>query len=108
VAEVSAIVKQARLAAGLTQSGLARRLGSSQAAVAKLERPGANPTIRTLERVMGAVGMRLDVRPVEHRSSVDETLIASYLRLTPAERLRAFQSSHESLARLRTAARAPG
>jgi transcriptional regulator with XRE-family HTH domain len=108
VAEIATIVKRARLEAGLTQAGLARHLGTSQAAVAKLERPGANPTIRTLERVMGAAGMRLEVRSVEHRSSVDETLIASYLRLTPAERLRAFQSSHESLAGLRAAARAHG
>jgi transcriptional regulator with XRE-family HTH domain len=108
MAEIATIVKQARREAGLTQAGLARRLGTSQAAVAKLERPGANPTIRTLERVMGAAGMRLEVRPVAQRSSVDETLIASYLRLTPAERLSAFQSSHESVAGLRAAARAHG
>ena len=95
------VLKQARREAGLTQVALGRRLGSSQAAVARLERPGANPTVSTLQRALSATGHRLllDVAPQD--TSVDETLIASYLRMSPAERLRAFHSSHESLARLK-------
>jgi transcriptional regulator with XRE-family HTH domain len=73
----------------------------SQAAIGRLERAGANPTVATLDRVLNAMGQRLELTSVTTPSSVDETLIASYLRLSPAERLRAFQSSHASLARLK-------
>jgi transcriptional regulator with XRE-family HTH domain len=95
------VLREARLRAGLTQAELARRLGTSQAAVARLERPGANPTFSTLQRAVHETGHRLLVEASERASSVDDTLIASYLRMSPAERLKAFQSSHESLARLK-------
>ena len=101
--DVALLIKQTRQAAGTTQAELGRRLGISQAAVAKLERPGANPTVATLNNVMGALGRQLEVRGVERPSSVDESLVATYVRLSPAERLKAFVSSHESLAGLRAA-----
>jgi transcriptional regulator with XRE-family HTH domain len=80
----------------------------SQSAIGRLERRGANPTVATLHRVLGATGHRLELRAEERPSSVDETLIASYLRLSPAERLAAFQESHASLARLKQLAAASG
>ena len=55
-------VRQAREAAGLTQGELATRLGVSYQAVQKWERPGANPTIGTLQRVARAVGRPLTLR----------------------------------------------
>jgi transcriptional regulator with XRE-family HTH domain len=105
----AALIRKTRTRAGLTQAELAGRLGLSQAAIARLERPGANPTVQTLTEVMTAMGHRLELAAVEVDSSIDETLIASYLRMSPAERLRAFMSSHDSLARLKTrATRADG
>jgi transcriptional regulator with XRE-family HTH domain len=92
--------------AQLTQAELAGRLGTTQGAVARLERPGANPTVTTLERALRAAGRRLELTASPAPASVDETLIAHNLRLTPAERLRAFQGSHRSVARLRGAAAA--
>jgi transcriptional regulator with XRE-family HTH domain len=97
----ASLLRSARTRAGLTQAELARRLGVTQAAVARLERPRANPTVETLAAVLNATGHRLELHATPRPSSVDETLIASYLRLTPAERLRAFESSHNNLARLR-------
>jgi len=50
-------LKLARARAGLRQSDMAARLGITQQAYAKLERPGANPTLRTIyqtELVLGA------------------------------------------------------
>jgi transcriptional regulator with XRE-family HTH domain len=93
------LLREARRRAGLTQSQLAERLGTTQAAVARLERPGANPTISTLQRAVNAAGQHLDARLVP--SSVDDTLIASNLRRSPAERLRRFQEAHDSIGRLR-------
>jgi transcriptional regulator with XRE-family HTH domain len=86
------LIRSARSAAGLTQAELARRLGVSQAAVAKLERRGANPTVETLKRVMHATGHRLELRAIPEKSSVDDTLIASIMRSTPAKRLDQFES----------------
>jgi len=55
-------VRQAREAAGLTQGELATRLGVTYQAIQKWERPGANPTIETLQRVARAVGQPLTLR----------------------------------------------
>ena len=96
-----AIIRTARRSSRLTQTQLGARLGMSQASIARLERPGANPTLQTLENVVRAAGHQLELAISPQASSVDDTLIASYLRMSPAERLRHFQSSHDSVAALR-------
>src|SRR5690348_7514997 len=48
---VAVSLRWARQDAGLTQSELATRVGVSQQQVAKLERPGANPSIATLKKI---------------------------------------------------------
>ena len=85
----ASLVANARAEAGLTQQQLARRLGVSQAAVARLERSTANPTIATLERVLRATGHELELRLGRPEPSVDRTLLIEALRLRPAERLAA-------------------
>jgi transcriptional regulator with XRE-family HTH domain len=102
------LVRATRLQAGLTQAELGRRLGMSQAAVARLERPMANPTIATLDRLLHATGHRLELAAAENGSSVDETLIAANLELSPAERLARFSSWQRSVGELARAARASG
>ena len=97
----AALIKRVRSDAGLTQVALAQRLGMSQATIAGLERPGANPTLATLSEVMAAVGQRLELNAVPLNSSVDETLVARNLRLTPAERLAAFEVGHAEVQELR-------
>jgi transcriptional regulator with XRE-family HTH domain len=96
----SELLRAARQAAGLTQIELATALGITQAGVARLERAGANPTVKTLDRALAATGHRLELGASARKSSVDETLIARQLRLTPAERLRAFQAARRKLAPL--------
>jgi transcriptional regulator with XRE-family HTH domain len=102
------LVRETRLRAGITQAELGRRLGMSQAAVARMERPGANPTVATLERIMHATGHRLELVVSENGSSVDESLIAANLRLSPAERLTRFSDWHRRVGELGRAARAEG
>jgi hypothetical protein len=58
--------------------------------VAKLERQGSNPRVETLAAALSAAGHRLELHAVPRPPSVDEGLIASYLRLAPEERLRAW------------------
>jgi transcriptional regulator with XRE-family HTH domain len=91
----AAIVREARRHAALSQTQLARRLGVSQAAVAKLERQGANPTVQTLEKVLRATGRRLRLESVESRGNVDESLIRAQLDLTPAQRLAQLEAMYE-------------
>jgi transcriptional regulator with XRE-family HTH domain len=82
------LLKNARREAGLTQTELARRLGVSQAAVAKLERPDANPTVDTLHDALWETGHRLTLTAPVRRPGVDESLIRQQLAISPAERIR--------------------
>jgi transcriptional regulator with XRE-family HTH domain len=96
-------MRAARREANLTQADLAGRLGVSQAAVAKLERPGANPTVDTLDRIFWASGHRLLFDTELRGPGVDESLIREQLELTPAERIRGIE---ELYAQMRTLAEA--
>lgn len=53
---VAVQLRWARLDAGLSQAQLARRAGVSQQQVAKLERPGQNPSIDTIAKLARALG----------------------------------------------------
>jgi ribosome-binding protein aMBF1 (putative translation factor) len=60
-AEVGDRVRQAREAAGISQRELARRMGTSQAAVDRLEAGGVGATLTTLQRVASALGLTVIV-----------------------------------------------
>ena len=64
MSQAGAILRQARLSAGMSQAALARAGGTSQAAVARYEAGQVDPGIETLERLVGALGMRLELRAV--------------------------------------------
>jgi transcriptional regulator with XRE-family HTH domain len=49
----------ARRRAGLTQEQLARKMGTTQPVVARLESGNTRPSLRTLERLAEATGSRL-------------------------------------------------
>jgi transcriptional regulator with XRE-family HTH domain len=93
---------QARRSAGLTQSELAKRLGTTQSAVAQLEDSGTNPTVARLDAALRATGKRLVLRADSYRPNIDETLLARNLRLSPAERLAAFEAAHREVEKLRS------
>jgi transcriptional regulator with XRE-family HTH domain len=59
--ELAEQVRQLRETKGLSQAELARRIGSTQPSVARLEAGGVAPTIETLERVAAALGLELTV-----------------------------------------------
>lgn len=89
MSRASHLIRTARQEAGLTQAELARRAGMTQSMIARMERPGANPTVDTVEAVLGAMHRGLALTPVGSLAEVDETLIAARLRMTPTERLAA-------------------
>lgn len=90
-----AIIRRARLAEGLTQAQLARRLGITQPAIARLERAGDAVTIGTLQRALNAMNRTLELRSRQRPSSVDDGQVLEALRLTPAERLARFEKEYE-------------
>ncbi len=54
-------IRFAREEAGITQAELARRMRVRQQIIARLERPGSNPTVGTLDRVANALGRSFDI-----------------------------------------------
>ena len=100
----ASIVREARTAAGLTQAELARRMGTTQSAVARLEAKGANPRLKTLEQAVRATGRHLDLEISDYPpGNIDPTLNESLLRATPADRLRGFEQMYRGAQVLRTA-----
>ncbi len=114
IPEPNALIRDARHAAGLSQAELAERLGVKQPVVARLERSGANPTVRTLRRVMDATGSELTLgfapapRGGSRLPDVDESQLRRRLAMTPAERLRTFSASQANLVDLLETARRAG
>lgn len=51
----------ARKSAGLTQKQLAEKTGIAQGDISKLESGNANPSLKTLQRLASAMGMKLKV-----------------------------------------------
>jgi transcriptional regulator with XRE-family HTH domain len=91
VINASHLVRQARRAAGLTQAELARRLDRPQSVVARLEAPGANPKVETLNNAVAATGLSIQVG-MGPPSGIDESMIAEELQHTADQRLRNFES----------------
>jgi transcriptional regulator with XRE-family HTH domain len=91
----SPLLKLARTSAGLTQTELARRLGISQAAVAKLEGPRANPTVATLESALRGAGQQLVLSTEPLKRGIDEMLVFEQLRLSPEQRLTQLERMYE-------------
>ncbi|MGH8923361.1 MAG: helix-turn-helix domain-containing protein [Acidimicrobiia bacterium] len=99
---IAELIQKARAQAGLSQTELARRLGSKQPAVSRWERGEDEPRLTTLVRLLRAcdVALVLSVEPVE----VDRSQIRQQLALSPAQRL----ASVANLSRLRATARRLG
>jgi ribosome-binding protein aMBF1 (putative translation factor) len=60
-AEVGEHIHTAREAAGLSQRELARRMGTSQAAIDRLESGGVGATLTTLQRVATALDLEVSI-----------------------------------------------
>jgi len=56
------LVREGRRRAHLTQGELARRVGTTQSAIARLERRRTEPSLRRTNELLRACGVDLDVR----------------------------------------------
>lgn len=51
----------ARKASGMTQKQLSEKTGIAQADISKLENGNANPSLKTLQRLASAMGMKMKI-----------------------------------------------
>ena len=85
------LIRAARTRHGLTQAQVARRAGTTQTAISRLERGDRSPTAETLRRLLLVIGEELDLRSRPLRGEYDPAHLRAEHALTPAERLeRAF------------------
>jgi transcriptional regulator with XRE-family HTH domain len=94
-------VREARLRHGMGQAELARRVGTEQPAISRIERDVVSPSLDTLNRLFEAMGKTLTILPVGLNDPVpgggNQTIAelrADYRDLTPEERLA--QAAHLS------------
>ena len=60
---VEALVR-ARTEANISQAELAKRMGTTQSAIARLEGGGVSPSLATLRRYAAAAGLKLEINLV--------------------------------------------
>ena len=87
---IADLLRSARAQSGLTQRALARRAGTAQSVVARIEGAETSPTWATLERLLRGAGFSLTVqlipRPQLDRQVLDD--VQRILRMSPEDRLR--------------------
>lgn len=83
----TSLVKEARRRAGLTQSELAGRVGTTQSAVARLERGRSDPSFDRVRELVEACGFELRWALVEPDDSVWSTALSN-LRMDVDARVR--------------------
>ncbi len=91
------ILRAARLRHGVDQRTMARRAGTTQAQISRIERGEISPTVGMLERLLLALGERLELRGVAlaagNRSTAE--LRSDLTELSPGERVaQAAELSH--------------
>ncbi|WP_201292568.1 helix-turn-helix domain-containing protein [Cellulomonas citrea] len=59
--DVATLIRTRREAAGLSQDALAARAGTSQPAVSRYESGASSPSVETLDRLLAAMGARLEL-----------------------------------------------
>ena len=59
--DVATLIRTTRERTGLSQDGLAARAGTSQPAVSRYESGSSSPSVETLDRLLAAMGARLEL-----------------------------------------------
>lgn len=81
------LVRETRARHGLSQERLARRVGTRQSAISRLEADDVSPSVETLELLMRAMGERLEIGGVEPPRDYDPLHLQATRTRSPGERL---------------------
>lgn len=87
MADPGQIIRDRRLAHGLTQAQLALRVGTTQTSLSRLERGELSPTFVTVQRILFVLGETLDIEAIPLVGDHDPAHLADLLARSPAERL---------------------
>ncbi|MEA2647400.1 MAG: hypothetical protein QOE92_2483 [Chloroflexota bacterium] len=98
--DFAAQLRAARTAAGISQTELARRAGTSQPAIARYEGGRTAPTTRTLSRLFEAC-RRAEIAARYRARDVDTDRLAETLGVSAAVRLRRLESFVNDIHELR-------
>jgi transcriptional regulator with XRE-family HTH domain len=99
------LIREARLRHGLSQQRLARRVGTQQSAISRLEADRNSPSIETLELVLHAMGERLQVTAEPLERDYDPLHLRATAARAPEERLALGISWNRMAGRLAAAGR---
>jgi len=85
--DAAELIKRARRRHDVSQSTLALRAGTDQAAISRIERGRVSPSVATVQRLLAAMGedLKLTAEPIERE--YDPLHLRAALERTPAERL---------------------
>jgi transcriptional regulator with XRE-family HTH domain len=85
--EPGRLLREARVRHGLTQERLARRAGTTQSAISRVEKERGSPTIQTLAELLRLMGEDLVLKVEPRDAGIDRTLVDERLQMNEGERL---------------------
>jgi transcriptional regulator with XRE-family HTH domain len=107
--DVATLLRETRTRHGLSQARLARRAGTTQAVVSRIERGEASPSIATLRRLLGAMGWELDAGLRRSRwQDHDPEALQVFGQRTPEQRVAGIERTLLDVGSLRGAAHSGG
>jgi transcriptional regulator with XRE-family HTH domain len=103
IVEIGDLIRQQRERLGLGQRSLARRAGTTQAAVSRIERGLTAPTWETVRALLLAMGCEPELRAQRLSGRWDPVHLAALRERSPAERLELAIAANRLAGRLRRA-----
>ena len=81
-----AVIREARLRAGLSQGDLGERIGRDRTQVARWERDAVSPSFDVVMQIVAVCGLDLHLT-FQPRMPVDDAVIRDWVALSPQERI---------------------
>jgi transcriptional regulator with XRE-family HTH domain len=81
------LIRETRLRRGLSQRTLARRVGTRQSAISRLEADEVSPSVETLDQLLRAMGRRLEIAATAPEREYDPLHRREAAKRSPEERL---------------------
>lgn len=82
------LLREARIRHGVSQERLAKRAGTTQSAISRIEKDRISPTVQTLTELLHLLGEDLVLSAEKRDTGIDVTLNEANLRLTADQRVR--------------------
>jgi len=99
------LIKTTRVSRGLSQARLARRAGTQQSAISRIEADEVSPTVETLTLLMRAMGEGLEIDRAAPAREYDPAHRRTAAARSPSDRLALGISWNRMAGRLRAAGR---